>query len=165
MKKVKHLINDRIFCKEVRLVGDNIQVGIYPTHEAKKICESLGVDLVMISDKSTPPVCRAIDYSKFIYDLEKNSKPQKSAQLKEIKLSPNIGTHDIEFKSKNACKFLEDGSKVKITLEFKGRQIAHKENGELVMLKFTEMVEGYGIPEGLPKMEGRKMIMYIKPKK
>lgn len=162
-KQLKHLINDKITSTEVRLVGDNITPGIYKLSEARKICYDLGVDLVMLSDKGDIPVCRATDYSKFIYDLEKNSKIQKSPPLKEIKLSPNIGDHDIEFKSKHAIKFLEDGSKIKVTMEFRGRQITHKENGEVVLLKFSQLLESYGVPESLPKLEGKKMLLFIKP--
>lgn len=163
-KKIKHTINERITHREVRLVGDNITPGIYSIWDARKIQRDLDLDLVMLSDKGETPVCKIIDYSKFIYDLEKNSKSQKNPPMKEIQLSPNIGDHDIDFKSKNAIKFLEGGSKIKVVMQFKGREMAHKENGEMILLKFSQIVENFGTPESLPKLEGKKMIMFFKPK-
>lgn len=163
-KKNKHLINQQIRSREVRLVGDNVTQGVYSTWDALKLANEQGLDLVLLSDKSDPPICKVINYKKFIYDTEKKTKPNKSSQLKEIKLSPNIGEHDIEFKSKNAIKFLEDGSKLKLTLEFKGREMAYKEQGQLTLLKFIERLEGHGVAENLPKMDGKKMIVFIKPK-
>lgn len=164
-KKNKHLINQQIRSREVRLVGDNVTQGIYNTFDAIKMASEQGADLVLLSDKSEPPICKIVDYKKFIYDTEKKSKPNKSAQLKEIKLSPNIGEHDIDFKSKNAIKFLEDGSKIKLTLEFKGREMAYQEQGKITLFKFIEKLEGHGVAENLPKMDGKKMIIFIKPSK
>lgn len=165
-KKNKHLINQQIRNSEVRLVGENVTQGIYSTREALKIANDLDLDLILLSDKSDPPICKIIDYKKFVYDTEKKaSKQSKSAQLKEIKLSPNIGEHDIDFKSKNAIRFLEDGSKLKLTLEFKGREMAHQEQGQLTLLKFIARLETYGVAENLPKLDGKKMIVFIKPTK
>lgn len=163
--KPKHTLNNQIRFSEIRIVGDEVQAGIYSTSDALKIAEDMGVDLVLLSDKSTPPICKIIDYKKFLYELEKKSKSQKSAPLKEIKLSPNIGEHDIEFKAKNALKFLEDGSKIKLTMEFRGREMMFKEKGELTLLKFIENLNGAGTTETLPKLEGKKIIVYIKPGK
>lgn len=163
--KPKHILNNQIRFSEIRIVGDEVEAGIYTTSDALKIAEDMGVDLVLLSDKSTPPICKIIDYKKFLYELEKKSKSQKSAPLKEIKLSPNIGEHDIEFKAKNAMKFLEDGSKIKLTMEFRGREMMFKEKGELTLLKFIDSLNGSGTAETLPKLEGKKIIVYIKPGK
>jgi translation initiation factor IF-3 len=163
--KPKHILNNQIRFSEIRIVGDEVEVGIYSTSDALKIAEDMGVDLVLLSDKSTPPICKIIDYKKFLYELDKKSKSQKSAPLKEIKLSPNIGEHDIEFKAKNAMKFLEDGSKIKLTMEFRGREMMFKEKGELTLLKFIDSLNGSGTAETLPKLEGKKIIVYIKPGK
>lgn len=163
--KPKHTLNNQIRFVEIRIVGDDVEAGIYSTSDALKIAEDMGVDLVLLSDKSTPPICKIVDYKKFLYELEKKSKSQKSAPLKEIKLSPNIGEHDIEFKAKNALKFLEDGSKIKLTMEFRGREMMFKEKGELTLLKFIENLNGAGTAETLPKLEGKKIIVYIKPGK
>ena len=164
MKKNKHLLNNQIKASEIRLVGDNITTGIYSIQEALEITQTLGVDLVLISDKSTPPICRAVDYKKFLYDIDKKQRSsQKSAPLKEVKLRPNIGEHDLDFKSKHAIKFLEDGSKVKVTMEFKGREMMFKDLGELTILKFIDKPEN-GVAESLPKLDGKKMVVFIKPK-
>ncbi len=163
-KKNKHLLNEQIRFDQVRLVGDTITPGIYDIQEALKTAKDIDCDLVLLSDKSYPPICKVIDYKKFIYDESKKKKSQKSAPLKEIKLSPNIGEHDMDFKSKNAFKFLEDGSKVKLTMEFHGRSIMFKDQGEITLLKFIDSLSEVGLAESLPKLEGKKMIVFVKPK-
>jgi translation initiation factor IF-3 len=137
--------------------------------EASKIAQEEGVDLILINENATPPIVRIEDYGKFIYDSEKKEKEAKKnvhkTQLKEISLSLNIADHDLSIKAKKALEFLEDGDKVKLSLLMKGRQISMKENGEIVMLKFAHFVEELGIPEALPKLEGNRWHMTLKPKK
>jgi translation initiation factor IF-3 len=137
--------------------------------EAFKIAQEQGLDLVLINENANPPIVRIEDYGKFIYDQEKREKEAKKnvhkTQLKEISLSLNITDHDLGTKSKKALEFLEDGDKVKLSLLMKGRQNAMRENGEIVMLKFAQLVENSGIPEALPKLEGNRWNMTIKPKK
>jgi translation initiation factor IF-3 len=153
---------------KVRLVGDNVEPGIYPTSDAQKLAEQLDLDLVEISAQSDPPVCKIIDYSKFIYEQKRKAKELKSKSaksvIKEVRFGPNTDEHDFEFKVKNAKKFLEEGSKVKAYVHFKGRTIVHAERGELLLLKFVQELEPYGKVEGLPKLEGKRMIVNISPK-
>jgi translation initiation factor IF-3 len=150
-------------------VGENIQVGIYNVKEAMKMAEDQGLDLVEISPKANPPVCKIIDYKKFLYERKKKLKEikAKSAKVvvKEIRLGPNIDDHDFNFKLKHAIKFLQDGAKVKVDVFFKGRTIIYKEKGEYVLLKFAAELEEYGKVEQLPKLEGKRMIMVVAPKK
>lgn len=164
----KHSINNKIYAKEVRLVGDNVEVGIYSTSEALSIADDLNMDLVEINPKADPPICKAIDYDKFIYEQKKAEKEQKKSQKKnqqkEIRFGPNTGEGDLEHKIKNAKKFLEDGMKVKVTVFFKGRTIVHKDRGEILLLRFADELSYYGIPESLPKLEGKRMNMLLKPK-
>ena len=137
--------------------------------EASKIAQEEGVDLILINENATPPIVRIEDYGKFIYDSEKKEREAKKnvhkTQLKEIPLSLNIADHDLGIKAKKALEFLEGGDKVKLSLLMKGRQMSMKENGEIVMLKFAHFVEELGIPEALPKLEGNRWNMIIKPKK
>lgn len=165
-KRFKHRINN--FIKnvfEVRLVGDNIDNGIYSFKEAMDMANDLELDLVEISPNANPPVCKIIDYKKFIYDQEKNKNKVKKTVLKEIKLSPNTQDHDIDYRVKNAIKFLNAGNKVKVSMFFKGRQIQFKDAGELLILKFVEMLLDHGEAENLPKLNGKRMEVIIKPKK
>jgi translation initiation factor IF-3 len=153
----------------VRLVADGIEPGIYPLAQALKLAEEAGLDLVEIAPQAEPPVCKIIDYGKFLYEQKKKQKELKSKQsvitVKEIRFGPNTDDHDFEFKLKHAKKFLEEGSKVKAYVFFKGRSILFKENGEKLLLKFADQLEEYGKPESLPTMEGKKMLMLITPKK
>jgi translation initiation factor IF-3 len=153
----------------VRVVGENIQVGIYNIKEALKMAEEQGLDLVEISPTANPPVCKIIDYKKFLYERKKKQKEIKARSakvvVKEIRLGPNIDDHDFNFKLKHAIKFLQDGAKVKVDVFFKGRSIIYKEKGEYVLLKFAAELEEYGKVEQLPKLEGKRMIMVIAPKK
>ncbi len=150
-------------------MGENIETGIYQTREALSIANELGLDLVEISPTASPPVCKIMDYKKFLYEQKKKQKEIKAKTakvvLKEIRLGPNIDDHDFNFKLKHAIKFLQDGAKVKVDVFFKGRSIIYKEKGEYVLLKFAQELEDYGKVERLPKLEGKRMIMVIAPKK
>jgi translation initiation factor IF-3 len=130
IKEDKHLINDKIRAREVRLVGDNVQMGIYSVSEALSEANTQGLDLVQISDKGETPTCKIVDYRKMIFDMEKNQKQQKSPKLKEIKFTPNTSEHDISYRVERGIKFLGEGHRVKATVFFKGRNIAFKERGE-----------------------------------
>jgi translation initiation factor IF-3 len=168
-KQRKHKINGEVRFPQVRVVGENHGGKIMSSFEASKIAESEGKDLILINENGNPPVVRIEDYNKFIYDQEKREKESqknvKKSELKEISLSVNIADHDLGVKSKKAIEFLGDGDKVKCNLLMKGRQLSMSTQGELVMLKFAKLVEEYGIPESLPKMEGNRWIMTLKPKK
>lgn len=151
------------------MVGEDIQVGIYNIKEALKLAEEQGLDLVEISPTANPPVCKIIDYKKFLYEKKKKQKEvkAKSAKIvvKEIRLGPNIDDHDFNFKLKHAIRFLQEGAKVKVDVFFKGRTIIYKEKGEYVLLKFAADLEEYGKVEQLPRLEGKRMIMVLAPKK
>lgn len=153
----------------VRVVGEDIQVGIYNVKEAIKMAEEQGLDLVEISPTASPPVCKIVNYKKFLYERKKKQKEikAKSAKVvvKEIRLGPNIDDHDFNFKLKHAIKFLQDGAKVKVDVFFKGRSIIYKEKGEYVLLKFAAELEEYGKVEQMPRLEGKRMIMVMAPKK
>jgi translation initiation factor IF-3 len=161
-------INNRIIAREVRLVGENVTPGIYPLTEAQSIARSQNLDLVEISPKAEPPVCRIVDYSKFKYDLKKKqrelkAKTQKVVQ-KEIRFGPNTDDHDFEFKVKHAKAFLESGAKVKAYVHFVGRTIVFKERGEFLLLKFAQALEEVAKVEQLPKLEGKRMFLFLTPK-
>lgn len=153
----------------VRVVGENIETGIYPIKEAMDMADDQDLDLVEISPKANPPVCKIIDYKKFLYERKKKQKEikQKTSKVvvKEIRLGPNTDDHDFNFKLKHAIKFLEDGAKVKVDVFFKGRTIVYKEKGEIMLLKFAQELAEYGKVEKMPKLEGKRMIMIISPKK
>ena len=167
-KEPEHRINHFIRVPKVRLVGDNVTVGVYATSEALKIAQTQGLDLVEISPQADPPVCKVVEYSKFLYDKKKKEKEMKakskSAELKEIRFTPGTDDHDFDFKAKHAEKFLKEGDKVKAYVQFKGRAIMFKERGELVLLKFAERLAEVGQVEGLPRLEGKRMHMVIAPK-
>lgn len=151
------------------MVGENIQTGIYNIREAIRIAEEMELDLVEISPTANPPVCKVVDYKKFLYEKKKKQKEIKANSakivIKEIRLGPNIDDHDFNFKLKHAMKFLEEGAKVKVDVFFKGRSIIYKEKGEYVLLKFAADLEEYGKVEQLPRLEGKRMIMVIAAKK
>lgn len=153
----------------VRVVGDNIEASIVSIREALAIAETQGLDLVEISPTANPPVCRILDYKKFLFELKKKQKEikAKSAKIvvKEIRLGPNTDDHDFDFKLKHAMNFLEEGAKVRVDVLFRGRSIVYKDQGELIMLKFAQALEDYGKVEQLPKLEGKRMMMMIAPKK
>lgn len=164
----EHRINDRIRVPQVRLVGDNVQVGIYPIEEAKRIAREQELDLVEISPNANPPVCKVIDYKKFLYEKKRKEKEMKAnakqSEVKEIRFTPGTDEHDFDFKAKHAEKFLKEGNKVKAYVQFKGRAIQFKERGELVLLKFAERLAEVGQPESLPKLEGKRMLLMLTPK-
>ena len=168
-KKVNpHKINREITSPVVRVVGDNVKVDIYNLRDALAIAEGQGLDLVEISPNANPPVCKVIDYKKFLYDQKKRQKEIKAKTakvvMKEIRLGPHTDDHDFDFKVKHAIKFLQEGAKVKVYVFFKGRTIIYKDNGEIILLKFAQAVEEYGKVERLPKLEGKRMIMILAPK-
>ncbi len=161
-------VNEKILAQKVRLVGENVKVDIYSKQEALKIAREQGLDLVEISPKADPPVCKVIDYSKFKYEQKKKQKEIKAkAQktvIKEIRFGPNTDEHDFNFKLKHAINFLEDGAKVKAYVHFVGRTIVFKERGEILLLKFAQALEEYGKVEQLPKLEGKRMTVFIASK-
>jgi translation initiation factor IF-3 len=168
----KYNINEGIRAKQVRLVGENVEnQGIVSISEALKLATELELDLVEISPNADPPVCKIIDFQKFLYQQKKKQKEIKAKTvkviIKEIRFGPNTDDHDYNFKLKHAINFLEDGSKVKAFVFFKGRSILYKEQGEILLLRFAQDLEEYGKVEQLPKLEGKRMIMTIsaKPKK
>ena len=167
-KEAEHRINNFIRVPQVRLVGDNVTMGVYSTQDALKMAQQLELDLVEISPQVDPPVCKIIDYNKFLYDKKRKEKEMKakskSAELKEIRFTPGTDDHDFDFKARHAENFLKEGNKVKAYVQFKGRAIMFKERGELVLLKFAERLSEVGQVEGLPKLEGKRMLMIIAPK-
>ncbi|SEA10369.1 translation initiation factor IF-3 [Arachidicoccus rhizosphaerae] len=164
----EHRINERIRVPEVRLVGDNVEVGVYPIEEARKIAAHLELDLVEISPNANPPVCRVVEYKKFLYEKKRKEKEMKAnskqSELKEIRFTANTDDHDFDFKAKHAERFLQDGNKVKAYVQFKGRAIMFKDRGELLLLKFAERLAEVGSLESMPKMEGRRMLAMFAPK-
>jgi translation initiation factor IF-3 len=150
------------------LVGDNVEVGVFSTQEALKMAQDQGLDLVEISPQADPPVCKIIDYNKFLYDKKKKEKEMKAksktSEVKEIRFTPNTDEHDFNFKAKHAENFLKEGNKVKAYVQFKGRAIQFKDRGELLLLKFAERLAELGSLESMPKMEGRRMLAIFTPK-
>ncbi len=172
--------NKSIVVPEIRLVGDNLQElsdtigqtvesGVYDTQVAVEWAQEMGLDLVEISPKAKPPVCKIIDYKKFLYDKKKKDKEIKARAvktvIKELRFGPNTDDHDFDFKLKHARKFLEDGAKVKAYVHFRGRSIVFKDRGELLLLKLLKELEEYGAAEELPRLEGRRMSVIISPKR
>ncbi len=154
---------------EVRLVGDNVDSAVMSTPAALALAKELELDLVEISPNADPPVCRIIEYKKFLYDQKKKQKEMKAKQqkvvVKEIRFGPNTDDHDFNFKLKHAKKFLEEGSKLKAYVFFRGRTIVFKERGEILLLKFAQELEEYGTVEQLPRLEGKRMTVLFNPKK
>ena len=164
----EHRTNHMIRVPQVRLVGENVEVGVYPTSEAQRMAQDQGLDLVEISPAADPPVCKIIDYNKFLYEKKKKEKEMKAnskvSEVKEIRFTPNTDDHDFDFKSKHAENFLKDGNKVKAYVQFKGRAIMFKERGELLLLKFAERLVEVGTLESMPKLEGKRMFAIFAPK-
>ena len=164
----EHRTNRMIRIPEVRLVGEGIEPGIYPTEKALEMAEAQGLDLVEISPNAAPPVCRIIDYKKFLYEKKRKEKEMKAnskqSEVKEIRFTPSTDEHDFDFKCKHAEKFLKEGDKVKAYVQFKGRAIMFKDRGELLLLKFAERLAETGVLEGMPKMEGKRMLVIFAPK-
>ncbi|GAA3941428.1 translation initiation factor IF-3 [Hymenobacter algoricola] len=161
-------INQKITAREVRLVGENIEQGIYPIEQARKMAQEQNLDLVEISPTAVPPVCRVIDYSKFKYEQKKRTREMKAKAtkvvLKEIRFGPNTDDHDFAFKLKHAQEFLKEGAKIKAYVHFVGRSIVFKERGEILLLKFAQALEELAKVEQLPKLEGKRMFLYLAPK-
>ncbi len=153
----------------MRLVGDNVEIGVYPIRKANEIAQELELDLVEISPNANPPVCKIIDYKKFLYEQKKREKVLKNKAtkvvIKEIRFGPNTDEHDYDFKKKHAIKFLESGAKLKAFVFFKGRSIIYKDQGQILLLRLAQDLENYGTVEQMPKLEGKRMIMFIAPKK
>ncbi len=179
-EKQEYRLNNMIRVPEIRLVGDNLEIisevagktietGVYSTRAALNWAESLELDLVEISPNAEPPVCKIIDYRKFLYDKKKRERELKAkvvkTVMKEIRFGPNTDEHDFEFKVRHAKNFLEEGSKVRAYVHFRGRTIVFKDRGELLLLKFLKELEDHGAAESLPKLEGRRMAVIISPKK
>ncbi len=169
IKKNPHRINEEITVREVRVVGEGIESAVYPIREAVALAREMELDLVEISPNAEPPVCKITDYKKFLYQQKKKQKEiKKNTQavvIKEIRFGPNTDEHDFNFKLKHAQEFLEDGAKVKAYVFFKGRAIVYKERGQILLLKFVNELEEWGKAEGMPQLEGKKMIVMIAPKK
>jgi translation initiation factor IF-3 len=167
--KGQYRINGQIHAKEVRIVGDEIESKVYPLSQALYMAEEAGLDLVEISPNAEPPVCRIIDYSKFLYQLKKRQKEQKAKQVKvnvkEIRFGPQTDDHDYDFKLKHAKSFLEDGDKVKAYVFFKGRSILFKEQGEVLLLRFANDLEDHAKVDQMPALEGKRMTIFLSPKK
>ncbi len=163
--KGQHRINEQIRAKEVRIVGDEVEPKVYPIAQALKMAE----EMEEISPNAQPPVCRIIDYSKFLYQLKKRQKEQKAKQVKvnvkEIRFGPQTDDHDYNFKLKHAKGFLEDGDKVKAYVFFKGRSILFKEQGEVLLLRFANDLEDYAKVDQMPVLEGKRMTIQLSPKK
>ena len=164
----EHRTNHMIKVPQVRLVGENIEIGVYPIAEAQRIANDQGLDLVEISPQADPPVCKVIDYNKFLYEKKKKEKEMKAkskvSEVKEIRFTPNTDDHDFDFKSKHAENFLKDGNKVKAYVQFKGRAIMFKERGELLLLKFAERLVDVGTLESMPRLEGKRMFAIFAPR-
>ncbi|MDE5900996.1 MAG: translation initiation factor IF-3 [Muribaculaceae bacterium] len=167
--KELHAINDRIRAREVRLVGDNVEQGIYSIQQALQMADELELDLVEISPSAEPPVCKILDYQKFLYQQKKHQKEQKAKAVKvvvkEIRFGPQTDDHDYNFKLKHAIGFLQEGAKVKAYVFFKGRSILFKEQGEVLLLRFANDLEEFGKVEQMPVLEGKRMIIMLSPKK
>lgn len=167
--KSQYRINEQIRAKEVRIVSEEVEPKVYPIFQALKMAADMELDLVEISPNAEPPVCRIIDYSKFLYQQKKRQKEQKAKQIKvnvkEIRFGPQTDDHDYKFKLKHAIGFLEDGDKVKAYVFFKGRSILFKEQGEVLLLRFANDLEDYAKVDQLPVLEGKRMIIFLSPKK
>ena len=168
-KEPQHRINESIRAAQVRVVGENIETGVYPLREALAMADAAGLDLVEISPNAEPPVCRIIDYSKFLYQLKKKQKEIKAKSvkvvIKEIRFGPQTDDHDFNFKLKHAKEFLQEGAKVRAYVFFKGRAILFKDQGDNILSRFIAELEDYGKVEAAPKLEGKKMIVVLAPKK
>ena len=167
--KFQYRVNGQIRAREVRIVGDDVESVVMPTSKALQMAEQKGLDLVEISPNAQPPVCRMIDYSKFLYQQKKRQKELKAKQVKvevkEIRFGPQTDEHDYNFKLKHAKELLSDGDKVKAYVFFRGRSILFKEQGEVLLLRFANDLEEYGKVEQMPVLEGKRMIIFIAPKK
>ena len=168
-KQPQYRVNDQIHVKEVRIVGEGVESVVMSTRDALRLAEEKGVDLVEISPNANPPVCRLIEYSKFLYQQKKKAKEQKAnaskVVIKEIRFGPQTDEHDFQFKLNHAKSFLQEGSKVKAYVFFRGRSILFSDQGEKLLLRFALELEEFGKAEQMPKLEGKRMIMMIAPNK
>ena len=163
-------VNDRIRAQEIRLIGaEGENVGVVSPAKAMALAEEAGLDLVEISPNATPPVCKIMDFGKYKYETQKREsearKKQTTIQVKEVKFRPNTDTHDYDVKMRNVVKFLEKGDKVKVTMRFRGREMAHQNLGRELLERVAEDIQELGKVENMPKMEGRQMVMMIGPAK
>lgn len=168
-KEELHKINENITARTVRVVGEDIEQSVLSLRDALELADKFGLDLVEISPNAEPPVCKIVDYKKFLYEKKKKEKETKAKTakvvLKELRFGPQTDEHDFDFKLKHAIKFLSEGSKLKAYVFFKGRSILFKDQGEILLLKLAQELEEYGKVEQLPKLEGKRMIMMMSPKK
>lgn len=164
-----HKINEHIRAREVRVVGEGIEPKVYTLDQALRLAQEQELDLVEISPNADPPVCRIVDYKKFLYEQKKKQKELKAKQskvvVKEIRFGPNTDDHDFNFKLKHAEEFLKEGAKVRAYVFFKGRSIVFKERGEILLLKFAQALEEIGVVESMPSLEGKRMFIMINPRK
>lgn len=164
-----HKVNDRIFAREVRVIAEGVEPKVYPIAKALEMAREMELDLVEISPNAVPPVCKIVDYKKFLYDQKKKQKEIKAnaqkVEVKEIRFGPNTDEHDFDFKVKHAIKFINEGSKVKAFVFFKGRAIVFKDRGEILLLRMAQALEEIATVESMPKLEGKKMFMFLTPKK
>lgn len=165
VKEIQHRINNKIFATTVRVVGENVIPGIYSLSEAMRMANEAGLDLVEISSNAVPPVCHIAEYSKVLFELKKKTKPGKSSKVKELQFGPHMGDHDYQVRKNQAIEFLQKGWKVKAVLTFKGREMAYKDKGEILLLKFVTELSEVGKAEQIPKLDGKKMLVMIAPKK
>lgn len=167
-EKYPNRINRLILAQSVRLVGENVEQGVYSINDALRIAEDQELDLVEISPNADPPVCRITDYQRFLYEKKKKEKElkanSKKQEMKEIRFTPNTDDHDFDFKAKHAENFLKEGNKVRAYVQFRGRSIVFRERGEMLLLKFAQKLEDVGVPDALPKLEGKKMFLTLNPK-
>ena len=166
-----HRVNDKIEESEVRITGDNVEGGVISIEEALQLANKMDLDLIEISRKTTPTICKIMVYQKFLYNEKKRKKEQEKKNresqivLKEMRFGVNTGNHDFEFKKRHIINFLQNGNKVKAYVFFKGREINFQEKGETLLLRLVSDLEKYGIPESMPKLEGKRLMVCIKPKK
>lgn len=170
-KKNYYRVNDKIVENEVRVVGDNVEGGIMSIEDALALADQMELDLIEINRGPTPSICKVMDFQKFLYDEKKRQREKEKRdrenqmELKEMRFGPNTGDHDFEFKKRHIINFLQNGDKVKAYVFFKGREIKFKNQGEILLLRLVEEIEEYGTPESLPKLEGKRLTIFIKPKK
>lgn len=168
-KKPNNRINTQIRSAQIRLVGDNVKVDVYDTAEAIRMADDMGMDLVEISPNADPPVCKIVEYKKFLYQQKQKQKDREKNQhktkVKELRFTPNTDDNDFKFKLNHAINFLQKGNKVKAVVFFKGRMIRYKEQGEILLLRLASALEEHGVSEALPKLEGKRMFMTVKPSK
>jgi len=161
----KFRVNWQIKAPHVKLVGDNVTVGVYPIKEAIQIGDDLNLDVVEIGAAQNPPICKIIDFQKFLYDKKKNEKKPDKIETKELRFRPTTDEHDFNFKLKHAQNFLSEGNRVRAYVFFKGREMMFKIQGEDLLKRFAAALEEFGVVEYAPKMEGNKMFMFLRPKK